>query len=77
MIHIIEILLICTVMLFAVRAASKDKPHVHQGVLTAYSGHHLPYDINAEQLKKLHDGKPVNIIAFCLIYLVNRVKFHL
>lgn len=42
-------------------AATKDKPHSHSGILNPYDGRHLPYSINAEQLKKLNSGQPVVI----------------
>ena len=41
------------------QAASKNKPHGHNGVLHPYDGKHMSYNITAEQLKKLNSGKPV------------------
>jgi hypothetical protein len=40
---------------------SKNKPHSHPGQLTPYDGHHLKYNITAEQLAKLQNGLPVLI----------------
>lgn len=40
-------------------AASKDKPHSHQGVLEPFNGKHISYSITKEQDKKLVDGHPV------------------
>ena len=46
-------------MLLSAMAASKDKPHHHQGVLQPYDGKHIPYQINTEQVSKLKNGQPV------------------
>ena len=46
------------------QAATKNKPHGHNGVLHPYDGKHMSYNITAEQLKKLNSGKPVTLIAY-------------
>lgn len=42
-------------------AATKKKPHGHQGVLPAYDGKHIAYSITKEQTQKLDGGEPVVI----------------
>lgn len=42
-------------------AATKSKPHAHQGVLQAYDGKHISYQISAEDRDKLDAGGYVRI----------------
>jgi hypothetical protein len=51
-----------------VLAATKDKPHPHNGVLQPFDGKHISYTITAEQNKKLNSGKPVsNYYSFIVL----------
>ena len=51
----------CFLVVPGCHAASKNKPHSHQGQLKPYDGHHIPYTLTAEQNKKLNAGEPVVI----------------
>mmetsp|Transcript_34152 Transcript_34152/g.34808 ORF Transcript_34152/g.34808 Transcript_34152/m.34808 type:complete len:315 (+) Transcript_34152:60-1004(+) len=42
-------------------AATKDKPHHHSGVLKAYDGKQISYDLTPDQQKKLDSGNPIII----------------
>ena len=48
--------------LVVVYAATKDKPHAHQGTLQPYDGKHMPYQLDAEQVKKLDAGQQVPVM---------------
>jgi len=45
----------------AVYAASKSKPHSHNGVLTPYDGKQISYTLTKEQQKKMDAGQPIII----------------
>lgn len=51
-------------------SASKDKPHGHTGILTAYDGKHIPYTLSEEQTKKLDSGEAVRSL-FITISVIN------
>lgn len=48
-------------------AASKDKPHGHQGVLEAFTGKLLPFKVTGDQEKKLANGDAVRTILHCFM----------
>lgn len=48
-------------LLLTAFAASKDKPHGHQGALEAFSGKPLPFKVTGDQEKKLANGDAVSI----------------
>lgn len=43
------------------QAATKDKPHGHQGVLKPYNGKQLSQKVTKEQEKKLENGESIMI----------------
>ena len=51
--------LVISVLLGAVAAGTKAKPHAHQGMLKQFDGKHIPYRINLDQDDKLSAGNPV------------------
>jgi hypothetical protein len=48
-----------TVLFKVAEAASKTKPHGHQGVLEPYDGKPIPLNLTPDQLKKLDSGEAV------------------
>jgi hypothetical protein len=55
-----SILLIVS-LLAVVFAASKDKPHGHQGALEPFTGKLLPFKVTGDQEKKLASGDAVSV----------------
>jgi hypothetical protein len=63
MIWIFIIFFIYNSMVFA---ASKDKPHSHQGVLDVYDGKPLPLNLTPDQKQKLERGESVSFNCILL-----------
>eukprot|EP01041_Mallomonas_annulata_P005185 gene5185-10369_t len=53
--------ILCCAVLSTGLAAKKDKPHHHTGVLQAYDGKQISYDLTNDQKKKLEIGQPIII----------------
>ena len=57
------LLLFLGILVSSALCASKDKPHGHKGALDHYNGKPIPFEITADQHKKLAGGDPVISIA--------------
>ena len=58
---LLTILVVLCVNILPIFAASKTKPHTHNGLLEPYDGKHIPYSLTKEQNDLLNSGKPVTI----------------
>jgi hypothetical protein len=63
MTSLLAFVLIVSVSITLVLAASDKKAHHHTGILTPYTGEHIPYSITKEEVEKLSKGGHVTKLS--------------